>query len=163
MFEWIEHMFNPFYFIYKLNFIEMSTRCNVAIKLRKEDLNKTLTFVENNKLHELHTDSGFSYMFIYIHHDGYLSGVGYGLLNELGTDYETVKNYIMQGNRTSFDTPYIECDEDWDDDKPKFCKSIDGPIPNDYFYLLDDGKWFYRKFNGDGSLKELTQEAIDNN
>ena len=64
----------------------MSTRCNVAIKLRKEDLNKTLTFVENGKLHELHTDSGFSYMFIYIHHDGYLSGVGYGLLNELGTD-----------------------------------------------------------------------------
>ena len=50
MFEWIEHMFNPFYFIYKLNFIEMSTRCNVAIKLRKEDLNKTLTFVENGKV-----------------------------------------------------------------------------------------------------------------
>jgi hypothetical protein len=69
----------------------------------------------------------------------------------------------MQGDRTSFDEPYIECAEDWDDDKPRFCKSIDGPIPNDYFYLLNEGKWFYRKFNDDGSLKELTQEAIDNN
>lgn len=61
----------------------MSTRCNVVIKLKPEDLNKKLTFVENDKIHELFVDSGFSYMFIYIHHDGYLKGVGYGLLNEL--------------------------------------------------------------------------------
>ena len=141
----------------------MSTRCNVAIKLRKEDLNKTLTIVENETLHELKTDAGYSYMFIYIHHDGYLQGVGYGLLNELGTDYETVKNYIMEGDRTSFDEPYINCGELWEDDKPEFCKSIDGTIPNDYFYLFDDGKWFYRYFKDDGSLKELTQEVIDNN
>jgi len=141
----------------------MSTRCNVAIKLKPEDLNKKLTFVENDKIHELYTDSGFSYMFIYIHHDGYLSGVGYGLLNELGTDYETVKNYILQGNRTSFEYPYYECKEDWDDNKPNFCKSIDGPIPNDYFYLYDNGKWFYRWFKDEGNLKELTNEIINNN
>ena len=141
----------------------MSTRCNVAIKLKPEDLNKKLTFVENNRIHELYVDSGFSYMFIYIHHDGYLKGVGYGLLNELGTDYEAVKNYIMLGSRTSFETPYIECGEDWENDKPRFYKSIDGPIPNDYFYLFKDGKWYYRWFKDDGSLKELTQEVIDSN
>ena len=140
----------------------MSTRCNVAIKLRPEDLNKKLTFVENDKIHELFVDSGFSYMFIYIHHDGYLKGVGYRLLNELGTDYEKVKNYILQGDRTSFNEPYYECGEDWDDDTPNFCKSIDGPIPNDYFYLYDDGKWYYRWFKDEGNLKELTNEIINN-
>lgn len=140
----------------------MSTRCNVAIKLRPEDLNKKLTFIENDKIHELFVDSGFSYMFIYIHHDGYLKGVGYGLLNELGTDYEKVKNYILQGDRTSFNEPYYECGEDWDDGSPRFCKSIDGPIPNDYFYLYDNGKWFYRWFKDEGNLKELTNEIINN-
>ena len=140
----------------------MSTRCNVAIKLRPEDLNKKLTFVENDKIHELFVDSGFSYMFIYIHHNGYLQGVGYGLLNELGTNYEKVKNYILQGDRTSFNEPYYECGEDWDDDAPIFCKSIDGPIPNDYFYLYDNGKWYYRWFKDEGNLKELTNEIINN-
>lgn len=139
----------------------MSTRCHVAIKLKKEDLGKMLMITENGKEHQLATDTGFSYMFIYIHHDGYLKGVGSGLLNELGIDYETVKNYILEGNRTSFTCPYTECDESWEDNQPKFCKSIDGPIPEDYFYVLIDGKWFYRKWNDDGRLKELTNEEIN--
>ena len=139
----------------------MSTRCHIAIKLNQEDFGKKLLITENSKEHQLTTDEGFPYMFIYINHDGYLSGVGHGLLNELGVDYDTVKNYILKGNRTSFTCPYTECNETWDHNKPKFCKSIDGPIPEDYLYVLIDGKWFYRTWNDDGCLKELTNEKIN--
>ena len=139
----------------------MSTRCHVAIKLKQEDLGKKLLITENNKEHQLTTDEGFPYMFIYIHHDGYLSGVGRGLLNELGVDYDIVKNYILEGDRTSFTCPYTECNETWDHNKPQFCKSIDGPIPEDYLYVLIDGKWFYRTWNDNGRLKELTNEKIN--
>ena len=139
----------------------MSTRCHIAIKLNQEDLGKKLLITENSKEHQLTTDEGFPYMFIYIHHDGYLSGVGRGLLNELGVDYDTVKNYILKGNRTSFTCPYTECNETWDHNKPQFCKSIDGPIPEDYLYVLIDGKWFYRTWNDDGCLKELTNEKVN--
>ena len=139
----------------------MSTRCHIAIKLKQEDLGKKLLITENNKEHQLTTDEGFPYMFIYIHHDGYLSGIGNGLLNELGVDYDTVKNYILKGNRTSFTCPYTECNETWYHNKPQFCKSIDGPIPEDYLYVLIDGKWFYRTWNDNGRLKELTNEKIN--
>ena len=139
----------------------MSTRCHIAIKLKQEDLGKKLLITENNKEHQLTTDEGFPYMFIYIHHDGYLSGVGRGLLNELGVDYDIVKNYILEGDRTSFTCPYTECNETWDHNKPQFCKSIDGPIPEDYLYVLIDGKWFYRTWNDNGRLKELTNEKIN--
>lgn len=139
----------------------MSTRCHVAIKLKQEDLGKKLLITENNKEHQLTTDEGFPYMFIYIHHDGYLSGVGNGLLNELGVDYDTVKNYILKGNRTSFTCPYTECNETWDHNKPQLCKNVDGPIPEDYLYVLIDGKWFYRTWNDNGRLKELTNEKIN--
>ena len=136
----------------------MSTRCHVAIKLKNEDLGKMLMITENGKEHQLATDTGFPYMFIYIQHDGYLKGAGYRLLNTLGVDYENVKNYILKGNRTSFACPYAECNETWEDNKPRFCKSIDGPIPEDYLYVLIDGKWFYRSWNDDGLLKELNKE-----
>ena len=139
----------------------MSTRCHIAIKLKQEDLGKKLLITENNKEHQLTTDEGFPYMFIYIHHDGYLSGVGRGLLNELGVDYDIVKNYILEGDRTSFTCPYTECNETWDHNKPQFCKSIDGPIPEDYLYVLIDGKWFYRTWNDNGRLKELTNEKVN--
>ena len=139
----------------------MSARCHIAIKLKQEDLGKKLLITENNKEHQLTTDEGFPYMFIYIHHDGYLSGVGRGLLNELGVDYDIVKNYILEGDRTSFTCPYTECNETWDHNKPQFCKSIDGPIPEDYLYVLIDGKWFYRTWNDNGRLKELTNEKIN--
>ena len=139
----------------------MSTRCHIAIKLKQEDLGKKLLITENNKEHQLTTNEGFPYMFIYIHHDGYLSGVGRGLLNELGVDYDAVKNYILEGDRTSFTCPYTECNETWEHNKPQFCKSIDEPIPEDYLYVLIDGKWFYRTWNDDGRLKELTNEKIN--
>ena len=139
----------------------MSTRCHIAIKLKQEDLGKKLLITENNKEHQLTTDEGFPYMFIYIHHDGCLSDVGHDLLNELGVDYDAVKNYILAGDRTSFTCPYTECNETWDHNKPQFCKSIDGPIPEDYLYVLIDGKWFYRTWNDDGRLKELTNEKIN--
>ena len=139
----------------------MSTRCHIAIKLKQEDLGKKLLITENNKEHQLTTNEGFPYMFIYIHHDGCLSGVGHDLLNELGVDYDAVKNYILEGDRTSFTCPYTECNETWEHNKPQFCKSIDGPITEDYLYVLIDGKWFYRAWNDDGRLKELTNEKIN--
>lgn len=139
----------------------MSTPCHIAIKLKQEDLGKKLLITENNKEHQLTTNEGFPYMFIYIHHDGCLSGVGHDLLNELGVDYDAVKNYILEGDRTSFTCPYTECNETWEHNKPQFCKSIDGPIPEDYLYVLIDGKWFYRTWNDDGRLKELTNEKIN--
>lgn len=121
----------------------MSTRCNVCVKLRKDDINKTLRI--NN--HSLETKEEYPYMFIYIHHDGYVKGVGADLYENL-TTYEDVKNYILEGSRTSYEMPYTECGEDWEDDKPKFIDSVDDEFSNDYFYLFDeDDEWYYKSWS----------------
>lgn len=144
----------------------MSTRCNVCIKLHKEDLNKILPINKNS----IKTNEEYPYMFIYIHHDGYISGVGSELYKNLIT-YEDVKNFILKGNRTSYETSYTECGEDWESNKPRAVHSVDGEIPNDYFYLFDeDNEWYYKSWSKQNEpwkllkneFPELRDERIKN-
>ena len=126
----------------------MSTRCNVAIKLKEEDLGKMLK-VDNS--HYFETKSEYPTLEIYIHHDGYPEGVGCGLLNELPHDYNSILHYILNGNRTSFDTPYTECGEKWEDNRP-ICIGGDiwtdeSDIPEQYYYLFINDKWYFRNWH----------------
>lgn len=122
----------------------MSTRCNVCVKLRKEDLNKDLKV---DSSHYLTTKEDFPYMEIYIHHDGYVDGVGKDLYKNL-TTYEDVKKYILKGDRTSYDTPYTECDETWIENKPMFLGDLTGDIPEMYYYLFDeDDEWYWKDYH----------------
>jgi len=133
----------------------MSTRCNVCVKLRKEDLDTTLSIGE----HSLQTKKEYPYMVIYIHHDGYIEGVGEDLYRNLIT-YEDVKNFILEGSRTSYKTPYSECGETWEDNMPRFGTDVDGHISNDFFYLFDeDNQWYYKSYaQQDGPWQLLENE-----
>lgn len=130
----------------------MSTRCNVAIKLKEKDLDKVLKV---DSSHYFETKKEYPTIEIYIHHDGYPEGVGEGLINELPNDYESVLKYILKGNRTSFETPYIERDEKWEDNRPTSIGgdiwTDDSEIPENYYYLYINDKWYFRKCNESGS------------
>lgn len=125
----------------------MSTRCNVAVILKEKDLNTRLYETKHNYGY-VDTKESHPTMEIYIHHDGYPDGVGKYLKKNL-TDYESVVNYILEGDRTSAECPYTECGENWENDKPYFWPDIwedKSDIPEDYLYLFKDDKWYYRFF-----------------
>lgn len=121
----------------------MSTRCNIAIKLKEKDLNKELTF---DGIHFQRTNADYPYMEVYCHHDGYPENAkDFFFKRRKLTDYESVLNYIIQGDRSSFDTSYIECGEQWPDNRPYMFASLDGDIPEQYYYIFMDGKWYYKE------------------
>lgn len=137
----------------------MSTRGSICIKLKDEDLDKDL-HMKDKLGHDLnvvvHPHSGFPYMYVYCHHDSYIDkpGLGFFLPRKLQT-YEEVRDFILQGDRTSFGTPYTECGEDAEDLQPNFSASVDGPIPEEYFYLFNDGKWYVKDVHGHDNFIEL--------
>lgn len=128
----------------------MSTRCNVAIRLKEEDLGKTLK-VDGS--HYFETNKEYPTIEIYIHHDGYPTGVGHDLINKLPQDYKSVLHYVLQGDRTSFSTSYTECGEKWEDNKPDSIGgdiwTDDNEIPESYYYFFTNNKWYFRKYNED--------------
>ena len=129
----------------------MSTRGNICIKLHDEDLDKDFHMKDengNDLEFIVHTKSGYPYMFIYNHHDSYESGLGEQLRNNLLT-YEEVRDYILQGDRTSFSEPYTagRFGEDPKDNQPKMCVSIDGEIPEEYFYVFENDQWYVKSWS----------------
>ena len=133
----------------------MSTRGNICIKLREEDLDKELPLYDNYHkiIGHIRTNKEFPYMIVYNHHDSYEDkpGLGYRLPRNLKT-YMDVRNFILQGNRTSFDDPYTERNEDIQDNLPKFASNVEGEISNEYFYLFEDNRWKVKSW----------QESLDN-
>ena len=88
-------------------------------------------------------------MSVYINYDGYLEGVGSRLFKEIRS-YKEAFEFIVQGDRRSFDTPYYECNEPWAQNKPKMSADYpDGSTSDDYYYRWDiyDGEeqWLVRK------------------
>lgn len=85
---------------------------------------------------------------VYVHHDGYLSGVGADLL-----EYDTqadVEELISHGDRSSLEGDYYsERGEDWPDVKPKVYDSFEEFFEacddcwGEYYYIFKDGKWYY--------------------
>jgi len=121
----------------------MSTRCNIAIKLKEKDLNKELTY---DGIHFQKTKVEFPYMEVYCHHDGYPENAKDFFFNRGRlTDYESVLKYILQGDRITFETSYTECGEQWPDNRPYMFASLEGDIPEQYYYIFMDDKWFYKE------------------
>lgn len=119
----------------------MSARCNIAIKLKEKDLNKELTF---DDIHFLKTKEEYPFMEVYCHQDGQPDKAKEFFFNRGKlTDYESVLKYILQGDRESFDTPYTECGKQWSDNRPYLFASLDGDIPELFYYIFMDDKWYF--------------------
>ena len=120
----------------------MSTHCNVAIKLKEEDLNTELPLPESNL--SILTYREHPYLQIYIHFDGNPDVVGKYLLTNLKT-YEEVKDYILHGDRRSAEIPYMNTGESLEDNLPNVW---DDPtdknfrMQNSFYYLFADDEWW---------------------
>jgi hypothetical protein len=85
---------------------------------------------------------------VYVHHDGYLAGVGADLL--MLKTQEEVEELISHGDRSTLGGNYYsERGEDWSDVKPKvydtfdeFFEACDGSW-GEYYYIFKDGVWYY--------------------
>ena len=91
----------------------MSTRSNIAIKLKEEDRNRDFIAPDNS----VFNPGGKAYLQIYCHFDGYPDGVGQDLLDEKFT-YEEALNFIMLGDHSTVKEAYIFRGESWQQDKP---------------------------------------------
>lgn len=119
----------------------MSTRSNIAIKLKEEDRNRDFIAPDNSQFNP----GGKAYLQIYCHFDGYPSGVGQDLLDENFT-YEQALNFIMLGDHSSVEEAYIERGESWQDDKPR---CMDEPICREEFlYCFMDDNWYIETNKG---------------
>ena len=121
----------------------MSTRCNIAIKLKEKDLDKELTF---DDIHFLKTKKEYPFMEVYSHRDGTPENAKRFFFQEAGlTDYESVLKYILEGDRTSFSTSNTDCGEQWSENRPYQYASLDGDIPEMYYYIFMDDKWYFKE------------------
>lgn len=159
----------------------MSTRSNIILKVRKEDIGKRFTFrkkdlgvkVDNWGEHETimvknphKTTIKKEYLTIYCHWDGYPSGVGAALLNGFDT-YEKVLALVLGGSCSSIEEGRVRFyhnrkGEEWKYIKPR---QSDNDETNDvwieYIYKFEDGKWYVKKTYGESRDKwyELTKNA----
>ena len=151
----------------------MSTRSNVIIKVKPEDIGKTFKFVKKNLPVRLSIWGGENrrsmckpvtiekpYVGIYCHWDGYPSGVGKALFNKFKT-YEDVLNLVVGGDCSVIDENEVlhyanREGEKWDFNKPVQNDKLDvcGGW-TEYAYIFEDGAWkfgvveFGRKANGE--------------
>lgn len=128
----------------------MSTRCNVAVRVREEDKGKQVwpyLFIEPDT----------NYLMIYIHHDGYPKGVGRELLEGL-TNYKDALEFVSVGDRTSVKIPYTALGEDYESNKPAQLKSIRGAISEEYLYVYEKDVWLV---TDDGSIFNTVKDVLE--
>lgn len=148
----------------------MSTRSTIVIKLRDEDLNRTLKvdkeFAKSHglseetiaKIGEVATKNDKPYLEIYCHHDGYPEHNGEVLALHYG-DYEKVKNLVLCGNTSWIDAGatgvYVE-NEDWEDNAPERMEQA-YPVSGDseYIYVFEDGKWKFSELHWSYNYPEV--------
>ena len=128
----------------------MSTRSNIAIKLKEEDRNKDFIAPDGS----IFNPGGKEYLQIYCHSDGYPDGVGQKLLDENFT-YEQALNFIMLGSHSTVEEAYIERGEKWQNNKPD---CIDEPqCHQEYLYCFMDDDWYVETSKG----WKLVSEVLD--
>lgn len=136
----------------------MSTRATICIKLHDYDLGKEF-YLKNhlgfNTEHKITTPLDARYMCVYCHHDGYIEkpGLGYFLPRKYQT-YDEVRDFILQGDRSGLNDPY-SMNEPIFDVKPEFIDSVNEKIPEEYFYLFDDDKWYVKDIYDHKDFVEL--------
>ena len=162
----------------------MGTRCNIIIKVKKEDIGRVVKFnarklplkrldwsvYGENKVREFSKPITLekNYIGIYCHWDGYPDGVG-EVLREKFNDYEKALNLGAGGwcSSVAFDGVRHYANrkgESWEFIKPTQIDEL-GVVAGwtEYAYVFDNGKWYYGEveYVGDGlsdkigELKEL--------
>lgn len=118
----------------------MSTRSNIAIKLKDKDINKV--FMNYTNGHEYEFKPQKKYLQIYCHWDGYPEGVGENLRQNFST-YEEALNLILEGDCSTPGEPYTSRGEHYSDLMPR---EMDYPeLEEEFLYIFEDDKW--RCFN----------------
>ena len=120
----------------------MSTRCNIAIQLQESDLDRELTY---DDIHFLKTKKEYPFMEIYCHHGGTPENARSFFRNNGLTEYAAVLEYILKGDRSDFNSAYAERGEQWSENRPYMFASLDGDIPEQYYFIFKEGKWFYKE------------------
>lgn len=128
----------------------MSTRSNIAIKLKEEDRHRDFIAPDNS----VFNPGGKAYLQIYCHFDGYPDGVGQDLLDAKFT-YEDALNFIMLGDHSTVKEAYIFRGESWQQDKPD---CMDKPqCHQEYLYCFMDDDWYVETSKG----QKLVSEVLD--
>jgi hypothetical protein len=147
----------------------MSTRSNIAIRLREADRNKTFETPWGEKV----KPNGAPFLNIYCHNDGYPEGVGADLKDMFdGGSYEEALEYILRGDRSTTGTSYY----DWRGEKcaPDPEQSESDCYQQDYLYVImeENGKLVVKQWNEYGyegeeeydeaELGEMAEEFFEN-
>ena len=131
----------------------MSTRSNIAVVVKSEDLGKTMKFDVNkvprgkmalgvNEMGEVTIEKPV--LEIYHHWDGYPDGVGKTLINEFN-DYDKALNLVLGGDVSTINGLEMRfyCEMDgWDE-----CKTSQYDVPTlyeEYIYKFEDGVWYFQ-------------------
>jgi len=142
----------------------MSTRSNIAIRLRSEDRNKTF----NTPWGEPVKPNGAEYLCVYCHNDGYPSGVGADLESMFnGGDYEEALDYILQGDRSTTDLSYWGWRREHCAPTPE--QTAEDCYCEEYLYIIfedENGELTVKQYvpaytGSDGELGETVEDYFD--
>ena len=146
----------------------MSTRCNICIRLEKKDIGTVRVAVNEDwkGVTDIPINLGYvelsgKYAQIYVHHDGYLEGVGKVLIKEYST-YDEALNLVLGGDASSIVDDYCPYAsfkyEDWETIKPDMYDEIP-PCEEEYQYMFNLGYWWYRT-PSDMTWKDLELSSL---
>lgn len=141
----------------------MSTRCNIVVKIKDKDKGLIKVFdpllLNNNKeyLDKKYNEVNLNgnYISIYVHHDGYINGVGCNLYNYFNS-YEKALNLCLIGDCSYIEKEIIGSyhtfyEEEWDITAPK--KYDNEPeCYEDFLYLYDNNQWLVKKKNSEWNV-----------
>lgn len=134
----------------------MSTRSNIAIKLRESDVNKTFITPWGEEV----SPNGTPYLYVYCHFDGYPDGVGAELVKMFhDKTYEDALKYILEGDRSTYYLSYYEMRDETIAPFPG--KDIVSMFENEYLYIIEeiDGKLHVKVYFDDRTERDLTEEV----
>ena len=141
----------------------MSTHCNVIIKVKPEDIGKSVKFSSRKLPVKLKLWNAFEntrskcksitiekpYIGIFCHFDGYPSGVGNVLLEKFN-DYDSILNLIAGGDCSSICCDSVIHYANRIGEKWNYVKPLQGDTANrcvidypEYVYIFEDGSWKY--------------------
>lgn len=144
----------------------MATRANILVKVKDSDLGEVIKFDPSfvpggyswneefiGLLQPIVLEKNF--IGIYHHWDSYPEGLGNILERKFNT-YREVLNLMCIGDCSSIcqgrlDSYVLWRGEDWSTSKPKQSDN-DGDLcssRNDYYYLFENGQWFYKSCQKD--------------
>jgi hypothetical protein len=124
----------------------MSTRCNIFIKLKKEEQDYS---------------EEYPYLCIYCHHDGYVSHMGRELTTNFNS-YDTALEMMRGGDTSSIDEGVSDA-YNKDDDLEYVSDPETYPwYDREYKYIYENDQWYVIDCYGENK-KRLVTELLNNN